>query len=869
MLVLLFLMIFNIIFAPSILALQVEGNVERDLEQTITRYYENNGVKNLHRFLHNIGIDNYTLIDDKLILGKEHVISKILIKGNIVFLDSTIKRISGLREGIHQKEINIDKIKRNIEKYYKDNGYAKGHVKDIIFKGDTIFVSIFEGKLYIVDSVLIESKGKGERKIPFLKFTGDKNIRLPTIAGIDITPRIYNRQTVKYYRSKLNKLLNKYGYFDSIIEDYTEKSKINHPFINRKVPFSSLLSILPFFHKSVNLIFRINYGPQYELVINGVGGDIEDKILEIIYDNVRAVDTFNIRDVEYKIKRIMLNNLYMQPKVNTEVINNKIIINVTYEKAYNRIVYDVKYKKHLKNSFVDTFIKNYKLSTTGNELATKLKDYLINNLQSEGYYAPSVKISVKDEKNLLLLKGNVAEGSIYKIGNIFVNRESFKKGINLIANEKNIKNMQKIVEKELSKKYVLFSMSLFEKKIIKNNKKINLIYKAETKKVNLRDIYIYKKLVYKRMIERFFKKDRNITSSKISKVRETLKKQPQINAYNIRPVNYDNESVDLVVHNEEAPKNQFYGSLGYDNVDKLRFTLGYRRKDFLNTLHTLEIMGGITTKEEEFGASLVGFDVLDQKMNDIVSYIFRDRDEDEYEYMMNRINLGLNKFGEKYFLGTTIYYENIDIRDTDFTPKIEDKFLKKYNNMGLNIDFKYFMVDNKLSPTNGAILNIKLTPVNFFKEEDFYKSEVALSLYKSVFDKILLVTNGEFGAIGGKNKDIPLPYRFTLGGPNKMKAFDYRDIGSEDDDGEVYGGKYYYYGIVYAGYKLAPLVYIGPFFEAGSAFDNFNNVETYNDAGALLDLKTNVGSFIMSYAFNTKNSKKSKRAFYISFETTF
>jgi len=45
-----------------------------------------------------------------------------------------------------------------------------------------------------------------------------------------------------------------------------------------------------------------------------------------------------------------------------------------------------------------------------------------------------------------------------------------------------------------------------------------------------------------------------------------------------------------------------------------------------------------------------------------------------------------------------------------------------------------------------------------------------------------------------------------------MKAFDYRDIGSEDSEGNVYGGKYYFYGIVYAGYNIAPLTYIGPFF---------------------------------------------------------
>jgi len=36
-----------------------------------------------------------------------------------------------------------------------------------------------------------------------------------------------------------------------------------------------------------------------------------------------------------------------------------------------------------------------------------------------------------------------------------------------------------------------------------------------------------------------------------------------------------------------------------------------------------------------------------------------------------------------------------------------------------------------------------------------------------MFDKILLISRGEYGAIAGKNKDIPLPYRFTLGALTK------------------------------------------------------------------------------------------------------
>lgn len=869
MLVLLFLMIFNILFAVDLFAFKIEGDVDKNLEKTVMKYYEKNGVNEFDRFLKNIGVDNYTLVDNKLIIGKDYKIRKISIKGNIIFLDSTIKRISGLREGISFKGIDLNRIKENIERYYVDNGYAAGHVKEIFYKDGVVVIDIYEGKLYIVDRVLVESEGSDEKKIPFLKFTADKKLRLPTIAGIDITPMLYNKYTVKYYAGKLRILLNKHGYFESTIDHYTEKSKINHPFINRKVPISSILSILPFFHQSVNLIFHVNYGPKYELIINGIDDNKKDEITDIVYKNIVDIDTFNIRETEYKIQNILLNNLYMKPTANIKIVDNKMLVNISYQKIYDNVEYKVKFKKHENNSFIDKFVKNNKLAATRAELAQNLADFIKSNLLAEGYYTPLVNIRVRVKNNILYFEGDVDEGDVYRIDDIYVNGKIFKKNLRSLANTENMKQVKKMVEEELTNTYMLFSLDLIDQKIIKDKGVISLFFKADVREVFLQDIYIYKKLVFKRMVERYFKKDRKITNDRISKVRETLKKQPQINAYNIRPVNYDNKTTDLVLYTEEAPKNQVYGSIGYDNVDKLRFDLGYRRKNFLNSLHTLEVMGGISTKEEKFGISLVGFDVLGERLNDIFSYGFRDRDEDEYEYMSNRFNLGVNKFGDKYFLGTTIFYENLDIRDTDFTQDIEDKFQNKYDNMGLDIDFKYFMVDDKLNPMNGAVLNIKLTPVNFFKESDFYKSETILTLYKDMFNKILLISRGEFGAIAGKNKDIPLPYRFTLGGPSKMKAFDYRDIGTEDREGNVYGGKYYFYSIIYGGYNIVPLTYIGPFFEIGSAFDNFNDIETFHDAGLMLDLKSNVGSFILSYAVNTKNSKKSKRAFYITFETTF
>jgi len=64
----------------------------------------------------------------------------------------------------------LDRIKENIEKYYINNGYADGQVKEIYYKDGGVVVEIHEGKLYIVDSVLVEGNDGNGEKMAFLKF---------------------------------------------------------------------------------------------------------------------------------------------------------------------------------------------------------------------------------------------------------------------------------------------------------------------------------------------------------------------------------------------------------------------------------------------------------------------------------------------------------------------------------------------------------------------------------------------------------------------------------------------------------------------------------------------------------------------------
>lgn len=867
---LLFLLIFSLLCVSSAQGIVVEGYVTKTTVKDIEKFYEKHKGAYLDKFLKALDIDNYTITGESIFIGKNYKLEDISVRGNIVFLDSTVERISGLRTGMKIKDINIDKTKENIEHFYHDNGYIEAKVNDIKLVKQRVLIHITEGKLYIVDAVNVENMDIKLHNMPLLKLTDKRTVSLPMLSNINIVPMVFNKETISYYEKQLRYVLNKKGFFDSKTTYYYKDSQVWHPFVNLKMPFSTALSVLPNFHKGIILTFKIDYGSPYNIKLKGIDdATIKEKIIEAALNNIKAVDVYNMRNLEYTVKQILSDNLYMQPDVNILIDNSDIVIDTHYKKEYKSVSYKIKYKHHLLNSFLDEFLKSVKLSITNEAYSEEFTEFIKTKLMEAGYFNPVIDFKTIDRGDNIVVKANIDEGHIYKIGKVYVNSKRLFKDVNVIASKKNVSGQEDAAKAILSKKY-LFGYFKLKKTELNNEKwKVNIYLESNLREIYLKDIYVYNDLVYKSSIRRYFGKSKNITNSKISEVRDMLRRQSHIRSYNMTPLLYDDNKTDLIINAEETKKNQFFGSITYDSVDDLGLTVGYRQKNFLNLKHMIELTAGITSREEYFNANLMGFDVIAKKINNNISYNYRDRDEDDYQYNLNRFNFALNRFGNAFYLGTSVFVETIDIYGTDYSEEVKDLFLNKYNNLGFKFNIKYFMVDNKLSPKNGAIFNIDFTPVNFFKEKDFYKYEASLSLYKTIYEKFLFASNNEIGSIAGKNISIPLNYRYTLGGPNRMKAYDYRDIGTEDSRGNVYGGKNYYYAIAFLGYNIAPFVYIGPFYEVGDAFENFKSAKSYEDVGVMLDLKTTMGSFIMSYAYNPEDTNKSRQAFYISFSTAF
>lgn len=101
--------------------------------------------------------------------------------------------------------------------------------------------------------------------------------------------------------------------------------------------------------------------------------------------------------------------------------------------------------------------------------------------------------------------------------------------------------------------------------------------------------------------------------------------------------------------------------------------------------------------------------------------------------------------------------------------------------------------DDLLDPTEGFRLGARLSPEVSRSEgtQSFYlRSQVDVSYYKQINDRVVLATRARLGSIPGASlEDIAPSRRFYAGGGSSVRGYGYQAIGPQDALGEPSGGR--------------------------------------------------------------------------------
>ncbi|MGA1862520.1 BamA/TamA family outer membrane protein [Deferribacter thermophilus] len=763
---------------------------------------------------------------------------KVRFKGNLVYLDSTLKRVANIKNNEIRSD-KIDLVVKRVKDFYVKNGYLDTVVTHKIEK-DSCIININEGKLYVITKV--------------------EAVNLP-IEYKSSKLDIFTTKRLNELLDDITKKLNENGYFNVILTYDLEPTSYNYPFFDKDKIFSSVFSLLPFFHQVVKIKVYMKQGEKYDLIIKGVKDKkIKSKLKRLFIDEVKQIDSFNIGVFKIKAKELLNKLGFEKGYVTVSIYKNDIIIKVNYLKRYRDIKINVNVEPFNKKiydfalNFIEQDIYNFDLKLLNNELRKIGFE--------EGFLKTTIsKASVLEKDNVYYINVNIKIHKQIKKIKVFLNgKELFSTKVDGIKID--YEQIKYKINSILEKKYYYTYVELVNQ--TESNDSLRLYFNSDIQRLILKDIiYFHDANIYKPAIKRYFKKDKYITVEKINKIRSYLKRVGFYSESGVKVSIFEDKGI-LLIYNKVKNKNQIYGGFGFTNVSGLNLYLGYRRFDLFN--HNFNSLIFKSSNEFKFHLKLLGYNFLAEDLFDEEGAIYSEKIKVNYDIRSKKVYLQLSKSINEHFVNVQLFYENLNEYNIDFN--IKD--LKKYNGddiFALGINVRYNKFDITLNPSNGY--SLKLANNLYYSDKTFSSLNISATFYKRIKNYLLNISGDIAKFYMGENY-LPLSYRYTLGGPSYMKGYGFEKIGKKDINGRVYGGNSKTYFELGLSRFLVKNVLFGVFFETGNATDNFADPFFYKDIGAKLEIRTPIGPFKLSYANNYLfNNLDKSQAFYISFGQIF
>jgi len=836
------ILIFNLFLSYNLFAKKIEGDISEQLKLTLQNYSEKLSKEKFTDILNILGYYIISEDNESITVQKSAIIKSITFKGNLYILNSQLLSIIGVNKGDQLYTDSFYKIRENILNFYKDNGFLDVDV-DIEFNDGFVVVKIDEGSRYFVDKI---------------DFIVDGNIITKNIHIKPYSEKIIEDEILSVLKSLQKDLFlgNKVLRRDLIFNGHKRVYFANDP-------LSSLLSV---FKSGVILkpVIYINKGTKYNFNIHGdfLSPSIKEEIKQFFLENFVSFETFDLRELELKIIEFLSSKGFINTNIDIHIDGNKIDIHVDA-------------KAFIKNYSLEIFLNNIKSNDINDDLLkfyissyedTKAKEHILDKLKSIGYESAKISdYSINRMSDKITGKIYITTGAIKYINNIYVNKTEYKPKKKYKISQTDIENLRREIIDNYASRCLIKGLNL--QKIESDNIFFDLF--CDTAEIS--EIISNSEEIVGKIKKRFFSNDKTFTNKKFEELTDYLLKNKNSEKVYIEPFHVDNDTILVINQLKSMENNRIFGSLSYDSVDKLSFEAGYNRFDILNSSRTLQLSLKQSFLETSVLTSLSGQKTIHRNIDDYIAILYKDRDENDFNFRETAFKtlIRLNVENLKFYIGLSASY--LDIYDTDFSLNYEKLYKKNYKVFSIPLRLSYTTENYSSFIGYGLSAILSTTPI-FTNEIYSLETKIRTEGFKSIFtNNFLLKGTFELNTLTGEKKKIPATQLYTLGGPQKMKAYRYREIGFKDPQTTAtIGNKNILYTNLFLGFKPMDQVIFGPFFEYAGYGDRLDNLEYAKDLGLeLIISQQNVGFFSMSYAYAPFNPYKNSSSFYINFGINF
>jgi outer membrane protein insertion porin family len=255
----------------------------------------------------------------------------------------------------------------------------------------------------------------------------------------------------------------------------------------------------------------------------------------------------------------------------------------------------------------------------------------------------------------------------------------------------------------------------------------------------------------------------------------------------------DPKKVDVVVNLNDSKQTELQLAGGYSAYERFYGMFGISEHNLFGRGQDLNFSNTLGKRRQTFQVSFTDEWLFDRPYYGSVSVWNTVRD---YDYSKNRSRggslttgraLGYNfstRLGYKWEINTV--YDVDEDADEDIQTRIGDQITSS-----VTTSLIYDSLDNRREPSTGSygLVSFEYAGGAFGGDNDFYKSEMTYTFFKSLPKNLVFSLEGEVNYGDGWNgDDLPFYERFLLGGPNSVRGYRERSIGPWDEFGQNLGG---------------------------------------------------------------------------------
>ena len=351
--------------------------------------------------------------------------------------------------------------------------------------------------------------------------------------------------------------------------------------------------------------------------------------------------------------------------------------------------------------------------------------------------------------------------------------------------------------------------------------------------------------------------------SKLQRSKNAIMRTGAFESVDVEEKRINEKEIDLIVTVKEAKTGEFAFGVGYGSYDGIMGNVSVKDRNIFGTGQTAGVYFDKSEVSTSYRLNLYNPAVLDSVYSLSTDIYQSDYTDYDYREVSTGFNIvGGRNFTDQFGVSLGYTFQNSQLKEFSnrYSELIYSQYYTgKYTKSSIIPGFSFDNTDAYYFPRNGWKASGSLEYAGVGGDAEFLKGFASLYFFKSFEDWIDLDLIFRARAKVGYAQDngyLPISEKFYLGGVSSLRGYESKSLTPRDKYGARIGGKHTAYGSAEFSYGLFETVQmrLGVFYDYGMIGESSFSEIKRSSAGAILEWISPIGAinFIIPRALDDK-----------------